>query len=204
MEIKLSETLPLAVPVPLYEAVLIGTAEQRGELFDIYLGLDRNMAEQVKKFSLDTTDTDLQENTSDYKRFGTGSYEEWYGKSRVPFALVHHVSGALAALIWFGPKPYARKSLKHLSEAELKEENTVQGGDYHTVVYRAYLPFRGAGLMKGFANTVTDVYLKYFPKAILWAGINRKNPASVALAEKLGYKIDESVSDDKWVAMVRK
>jgi RimJ/RimL family protein N-acetyltransferase len=203
MEITLDGQMPKSVPIPLYQTALIGTAENRGESFDIYLGLSEKMAAQIKTFSLDLSDTDLQENTSDYARFGEGSYEEWYSKSRVPFALVHRSTGALAALVWYGPKPLGRKSLKHLSADELKNETTVESGDWHTNVLRSYLPFRGTGIMKGFFKATLDTYMHYFPNAKIWAGVNRNNPASIALHEKLGFKIDESISDDHWVAMIR-
>ena len=207
MEIKLSEALPEKVPLPLYGAAKIGTARgtivNPAEEFDIYLGLAQGMVTKLKMLSLNRGDEALQENTSDYERFGKGSYEDWYSKSRVPFALIHRNSGALAALVWFGPKPFGRKSLKHLSAEELAKEYKVESGDWHTTVFRSYPPFRGTGVMKDFARTATDVYLKYFPHAKLWAGIGRSNAASVALSEKLGYKIVESASDSKWVGMVK-
>ncbi len=204
MEITLTPgALPRRVPVPLYEAIRIGTAENKNDYFDIFLGLDKAMVEKLRARSLDTADTDLQENTSDFKRFGEGSYDDWYSKSRVPFALMHKNTGALAALVWLGPKPLGRKSIKRLSEEELKNEKTVESGGWHTIVFRSYLPFRGQGLMKEFVRATTDVYTHYCPDAKLWAGINRKNLASIALAEKLGHTIDESHSDPTWVAMTR-
>ena len=195
--------LPAKVPVPLFSSVLIGTAENRGTHFNIYLGLDAPKITKLQTYSLDTTDVDLQANTSDFKRFGEGSYDEWYSKGRVPFALTDRDSGALAALVWFGPKPLGRKSLKHLSEEELLREKTVESDDWHTIVFRSYLPYRGTGIMKEFVRVTTDVYLHYFPDAKLWAGINRANPGSLALAAKLGYTINESLSDPTWVAMIK-
>ena len=207
MEITIDGPMPQGVPVPLYESVRIGSAENRGESFDIYMGIDRTMAEKIRELSLNLEDKDLQENTSDYKRFGTGSYEDWYSKSRVPFILVHKNTGALAALVWYGPKPLGRKSLKHLSAEELKNEYVVESappvGGWHTIVPRSYPPFRGTGIMKGFTQATLDAYLHYFPKAKIWAGINRNNPASIGLHEKLGFKIDESISDDHGVVMVK-
>lgn len=174
-----------------------------GEVFDLVVGLDQAMVAQLKKYSLDESDTALQENTSDHARFGEGSYEEWYAKSRVPFALIHRDTGALAALIWFGPKPLGRKSLKHLSDAEkAQDERAMDSGDWHTIVFRAYNPYRGQGLMKGFAAKTIEIYKQHFPSARIWAGINAKNEASIALAEKIGLHKEESVSDENWVAMV--
>jgi RimJ/RimL family protein N-acetyltransferase len=205
MEIMIDPArLPQTVPLALYESHHIGSAENNDESFDVFLGLDEQMATRLRELSFDLGDTALQENTSDFKRFGEEGYEKWYAKGRVPFVLVHRNTGALAALVWLGPKPLGRKSLKHLSAEELKKENTVESGNWHTAVFRSYPPFRGTGVMSKFASAVTDVYMNYFPNAELWAGINRSNPASIKLAEKLGYQIDESISDDKWVGMVKK
>lgn len=174
-----------------------------GEVFDLVVGLDEKLVAQLKEHSLDMSDTDLQENTSDHARFGEGSYEKWYAKDRVPFALVHKESGMLAALIWFGPKPLGRKSLKHLSDAEkAQDESAMDAGDWHTIVFRAYNPYRGQGLMKPFALKSMEIYKHYFPTARIWAGINAKNAASIALSEKIGLHKGESVSDENWVAMV--
>lgn len=205
MEIALlKEAVPRAVPLPLYTSILIGRAKNKeGKPLSLYIGLDAQMVERLKHLSLDTSDTDLQENTSDLKRFGEGSYEEWYAKERVPFALVDDASSALAALAWFGPKPLARKSLKHLSEEEAKKEGEQETGDWHTIVFRSYPPFRGTGIMKEFVRMTIEVYEQLYPSARLWAGIARSNAASIALASKLGFTIDESLSDPSWVCMVK-
>lgn len=191
------------LPLPLFESFSIGTqVGKTGESFSMVVGLTKDLVEELKTKSLDLSDTDLQENTSDYERFGKGSYEEWYSKGRTPFALIHEKTGALAALIWFGPKPLGRKSLKHLSPEERAQEHSVESGNWHTIVFRAYHPFRGQGLMKSFALRALEIYKEHFPKARIWAGINAKNAGSIALAEKIGLKKDESLSDEKWVAMV--
>jgi hypothetical protein len=203
MEIILKEALPEKVPLLLHTAVLIGTATNRGEDFDIYLGLDNGMATKLKMLSLNQGDEALQENTSDLERFGKGSYEDWYSKGRTPFALVHRSSGALAAFVWFGPKELGRKSMKHLSDEERKDEYKESGGDWHTIAFRSYPPFRGTGVMTDFVKSATDIYMKYFPNAKLWTFNSRSNPASVALSEKLGYKIDESLSDATTVTMIK-
>lgn len=196
--------LPESVPLPLYASVRVGSMTSRtGEEFSVVIGLDEKMVEELKERSLDLADTDLQKNTSDFKRFGEGSYEEWYSKRRVPFALIHKGTGALAALVWFGPKPLGRKSLKHLSASERAEEHSLDADNWHTIVFRAYHPFRGQGLMKTFALATMDVYRGYFPGARIWAGIDATNAASIALAEKLGFHKDDAISDDTWTGMVR-
>ena len=191
--------------LPIYESVRIGSVTTRdGVPFSMHEGLGRDLVEQLKVYSVDDTDTDLQDNTSDRKRFGEGSYEEWYSKERVPYALVAS-DGTLAALAWFGPKPLGRKSLKYLSAEELAKESAQEKSDWHTIVYRSYKPYRGAGLMTQFLHSATDHYLKKHPNAKLWAGINMANKASIVLAAKLGFKeVPELVDTEKnWLAMVR-
>jgi len=123
MEIKpydLSDQLIL--PLALYESMPIAdVVANDGDHFVVVVGLDRHMAGQVKHYSLSEDDLELQENTSDRKRFGEGSYEEWYAKGRVPFALMHEKSDTLTAICWFGPKPIGQKSMKYLSDEELKD-----------------------------------------------------------------------------------
>lgn len=193
-----------AAPV-IYSSEKIGSMSSKGgEPFDIRIGLSRELVEQLKKFSLDTGDTDLQENTSDYRRFGEGSYEEWYAKERTPYALING-EGKLAALTWFGPKPLGRKSLRFLSPEELAKESSQEKTQWHTIVYRSYRPYRGAGLMTKFVAATMEDYLQRNPGAKLWAGISLKNPASIALATKLGFVQKDEYVDTRaqWCAMVR-
>jgi hypothetical protein len=176
------------LPLPLYNSLCIGEVKSKeGEAFDIYIGLSREHVQRLKELSLDISDTELQNNTSDFKRFGVGPYEEWYSKDRTPFALIQKSTGELAGLAWFGPKPLGVESLKHLSVGEIATERTMDAGDWHTIVYRSYPKFRGKGLMKQFVHFTMDVYLRKIPGAKLWAGIHGANSASEGLARSLGF-----------------
>ncbi|HVM73318.1 MAG TPA: hypothetical protein VMU13_00335 [Candidatus Paceibacterota bacterium] len=185
------------LPIPIYTSTRIGSMRGKdGEQFVIVAGLDSDLVAQLKERSLDETDEEIQHNTSDRQRFGEGSYEEWYTKDRVPFALVEKTSGKLAGLAWFGPKPLGRKSLKHLSEEErTQDERTMDADNWHTIVYRSYRPFRGTGLMKPFVRFCMDTYCSIYPHANIWAGIYADNPASHALSEGLGFTVLETASD---------
>jgi RimJ/RimL family protein N-acetyltransferase len=192
-------------PPALYGSVRIGSVQSKdGQRFTVVAGLDKNAVAQLKRYSLDASDQDLQNNTSDMLRFGESSYEEWYAKDRTPFALVND-AGDLAALAWFGPKPLGRKSLRYLSQEELEKENEQSTGEWHTVVYRSYRPYRGIGLMTPFLRYVIDAYKAQYPAAKLWAGISTNNPASIALAKKLGFKVADEYSDPAahWCAMIQ-
>lgn len=184
-------------PLPIYETASLGRMTGRdGREFEILAGLDRDVVEQLRAKSLDETDTEIQRNTSDRERFGEGSYEVWYKKDRTPFALVTSDTRELAALVWFGPKPLGRKSLKHLSaEEKAQDERAMDAGEWHTIVYRSYPPFRGTGIMKQFTTTALEAYRSAFPRARFWAGIHAENPASIGFAQSLGFVIDEARSD---------
>lgn len=206
MRISIDEaSLPAALPLPLYRSVRIGTLETDADArFAFSLGLSEGEAAQLKTLSL-ADDPALRENTSDYERFGVGSYADWYAKGRSIFALTDEKDGALAAIVWYGPKPLGRKSLKHLSPEERAQENesVKDAGDWHTIVFRSYPPYRGTGIMTGFAAATIDIYRRYFPEARLWAGINGTNAGSIRLCEKLGFHRDEGISNTEWVGMVR-
>lgn len=188
----------------IYETAAIGSLESKtGVPFDVLIGLSRDLVDQLKQYSIDESDTELQKNTSDRKRFGEGSYEEWFAKDRTPYALVDK-AGKLAAIAWYGPKPLGRKSLRYLSEAELALEGKQEKTDWHTIVYRAYNPYRGVGIMTPFVRLTMQDYLARHPQAKLWAGISTKNEASIALASKLGFTQKEELTDESasWTAMV--
>lgn len=187
----------MQLPLPLYDSVPLGTVTDRtGERFTLVAGLSRELVGQLVERSLDTSDVEIQQNTSDRERFGTGSYEAWYGKGRVPFALVHDATGKLAALAWYGPKPLGRKSLKHLPpEERVQDERAMDADNWHTVVYRSYPPYRGQGVMKGFVRETMRLYREAYPQARFWAGIHSENPASIGLATALGFVIDPECSN---------
>lgn len=193
------------IPVPLYTSVPVGRmTDDSGESYAIMLGLSKDVIEQLRERSLDTSDEALQKNTSDFVRFGKeGAYEEWYTKDRTPFVLLSE-KGTLAALAWFGPKPIGRKSLRHLSDEELKEEYKQNEREWHTIVYRSYNPFRGRRLMTPFVQFALDTYRTYYPHAKIWAGISLDNAASIALAHKLGFRQQEEYTDPakNWTAMI--
>ncbi|NBV76952.1 hypothetical protein EBR66_02235 [bacterium] len=187
----------MQIPPVIFTTEKIGEVTSKtGEVFSVFLGLSREWANELKKKSLDESDVEIQNNTSDRERFGLGSYEEWYAKDRTPFALISK-SGGLAGLAWFGPKSLGRKSLKHLNDDERAEfeKKDVGAGNWHTIVYRSYLPYRGMGLMKPFARLCMSAYRDAFPKARFWAGIHNQNPTSEGLAKSLGFIVDEEHSD---------
>jgi RimJ/RimL family protein N-acetyltransferase len=185
----------LTLPLGLYSTEHIGELNRDREMFDILTGLSESQVADLKSKSLDESDVEIQNNTSDRERFGTGSYEQWYLKDRLPFALVHKQTGSLAAIAWFGPKSLGKKSLKHLSQSEKASDSFIEQTNWHTIVYRSYIPFRGGGLMKPFVGAVIDVYKSIYPEINLWAGIHSENPASLRLCQSLGFTLDETYSD---------
>ena len=184
-----------SLPLPLYGMVKLGTLTSRdGEEFSMWIGADQEVVDKLKEKSLDTSDAAIQNNTSDRKRFGEGSYEEWYSKDRTPFTLTD-ATGKLAAFTWFGPKPLGRKSLKYLSEEEQKKELEQKENVWHTLVYRAYAPYRGKGLMTDFVRFCVEVYKDHYPEAKLWVGMSATNAASAALASRIGFQKRDDLYD---------
>lgn len=181
----------MSLPLPLYVQKEIGTLTSRdGKSFTAVIGLSEGLVEQLKAYSLDTSDAELQNNSSDFARFGEGSYEEWYAKERTPFALIDPDNGKLAAIAWLGPKPLGVDSKKHLSpEEQTQYEKKLESGNWHTISFRSYPQYRGTGLMKGFAKLVIEEYKKHYPSAKIWAITDRSNPASIRLSEVLGLSI---------------
>ena len=199
--VETTKTGEIPTSLPLYASVPLGLLLKDAEKFEIRVGLDEALVAQLKQYSLDESDEDIQKNTSDRKRFGEGSYEEWYSKNRTPFALVK--DGSLAALVWFGPKPLGRKSLKYLSEEEQKKELEQHEEVWHTLVYRSYKPYRGAGLMSAFVRFALDAYRELYPDAKFWVGLSDDNKASAGLATRIGFirRDDLFDAEKNWVAM---
>lgn len=193
---------PFSLPLPLYGMIKLGDFTSRdGDEFTIWIGADQTVVDELKAKSLDESDIELQ-TTSDRERFGEGSYEEWYSKDRTPFALVHE-SGALAAFVWFGPKPLGRPSLKYLSDEERAKEFMQKEEVWHTLVYRSYAPFRGKGIMTDFVRFCIEKYKEHYSEAKLWVGMSAANEASIGLASKLGFVRREDLFDAEknWTAM---
>ncbi|MFM2414636.1 MAG: Acetyltransferase domain [Candidatus Parcubacteria bacterium] len=180
--------LPCFASIPLSEVTV------RGNTFTFNEGLEREHVAQLQAYSLDLNDQSLQQATSDHERFGTGSYEAWYAKQRIPFTFIEKERNLLAGLIWFGPKPLGRKSLKHLDAQSRHEELLQKETMWHTVSYRAYNPFRGTGIMKPLCTRAIDAYKTLFPSSKLWLSIDTENEASFGLAESLGFVRDVAAS----------
>ena len=177
-------------PLPIYHSIHIADAiNKEGDEFSIFIGLEKKYVEQLKQLSLDEGDIELQNNTGDRARFGQGegqrSYEEWYGKNRTPFALIHKRTDTLSALVWFGPRPLLSN-----------EDN------WHTLGWRSYKPFRGKGIMKVFTQFSIDFYKTKFPDIKLWISAEKDNVSSIRLAENLGFTIYTEASDSHSIVMV--
>ena len=190
------------IPVPIFTSVYIAEAFSKdGEEFSLFVGLEKKYVDQLKDRSLDPYDIDLQKNTGDRKRFGVGSYEEWYKKNRVPFILVHTRTDTLAAIVWFGPKTLGQKSIRFDDQEQTK---TLETG-WHTIAILSYMPFRGKGLMKEFTSFVMDVYKRNFTNPSFWIGLNIDNKRMLALGEALGFEISKEYSDipARWLVITK-
>ena len=182
----------LVLPLPLYVTVEIGTLYGKdGRQFSIVAGLDQKSAAQLKERSLDPSDDELQQNTSDKRRFGDGSYEEWYAKGRVPFALLDAEQN-IAALVWMGPQTFPAGV-----------QNPFPGREWDTVAFRAYVPYRGRGLMVPFSSFVMQTYVKLRPGRMVWLETNVDNTVGQGLFRKLGFQEHGYCGEPRRLVMVK-
>ena len=173
----------LTLPLPVFTSIEVGTLTGKdGTPFTIVAGLDKGLAAQLKEKSLDMSDTELQQNTSDHKRFGTGSYEDWYAKVRVPFAALDK-NKKLAAIIWFGA-----------DEPPVVAGYDIPQKKWDTIAFRSYAPYRGVGIMGGMSAFVIDMHKEKMPERTLWLETNADNEAGKHLYHKLGFN-DVGVSE---------
>jgi hypothetical protein len=195
-----------SLPLPIFNSIHLADAVSGdGEEFYVFVGLNKEQVKQLKDFSLNENDAELQKNTGDRNRFGLGSYEEWYKKNRTPFCLIHKRTDSLAALVWFGPKNLGQKSIK-FGQIINEYQQPGAGNNWHTISYRSYLPFRGKGLMKNFTKFSMDIYKKQFSNVLFWAGLDNRNKGSVKLLTSLNFEINEENSDlpQNWLVMIKK
>ncbi len=188
---KCRDITEIEFPQPLYESEKIASAthETLGA-FTVYAGLSENHAQNIKRYSLDKNDKALQENTSDYKRFGLVDYEQRYQKKpRTQIILVHDSSDEVAAFIWFGP----RNLPADLEEINTQESQDIESklydaqGQWYTSSYRTYGVYRGARITSTFATFVLDLYRQLYPDTPMWLAVQMDNQPAIALYKKLAF-----------------
>jgi hypothetical protein len=188
MKIIHKDNLPsLSFPLPIFTSIHLADAiSKEGEEFDVFVGLEEKYVEQLTQLSLDENDMELQTNTEDLKRFGVGSYENWYAKNRTPFCLIHKRTDTLVALVWFGPMPLSGNN-----------------ANWHTIGWRSYNPFRGKDLMTNFTEFSINIYLKNNPNIRLWARVGNSNTRIMKIVTSLGFVPHDEISEENSVIMIR-
>ncbi len=164
--------LNVVLPLPLFSEKEVGTLRlSDGEELSVRIGLSEDLVQKLKEHAQDTEDTELQKNTSDYRRFVESSYEDWYKKDRTPFVLVSK-TGELAAIIWFGPE---------------KLPGEPEEGEWDTIAFRSYPPYRGKGIMTPFGTFALAAYSTMRPGRSIWLETGSDNEAGRHLYKKLGF-----------------
>ena len=170
------------LPLSLHDSVALGELHlPDGTMLTAHLGLTEDMARALKERSLDEADEEIQNNTSDRRRFGEGSYEEWFARERYPFVLTDS-AGKLTSLIWFGPEPLPSDG-EELSTVQPQQD----ASEWDTMGFRSYMPYRGKGIMTPFSRFVIETYLRIRPQRCLWLATGVENGAGIRLYEKLGF-----------------
>lgn len=174
-----------------------------GQMFKVMFGLDQTSVNQFTRRSCDLTDTELQKFTTDYKRICQNGYASWYAKERYPFALLD-AEGALAGIIWFGPKafPPINATKKQYLDLSSRYQN------WHTFAIRMYPPYRGQRLAFPFADFVFKAYAEMKPEVSIWLDTQNENLGAIGLYKKLGFvecgqKAASDASDDGRLVMAR-
>ncbi len=174
----------LDLPLPIYKSKKIANAlhDELGS-FGIYVGLTREHVEQIQTYSLDLSDTALQESTTDYKRFGKGDYAERYTKKhRIQFVLVHEETGDVASMIWYGPEALP-EGLEFTVAVTQKEKSR----QWYTSAYRTYGKYRGVRITTAFSAYILDLYKKSHPKNPMSLAVQKANKPGIKLYTKLGF-----------------
>lgn len=173
----------LGLPQGLYCGELFAEADGGDAgTFDVYAGLREKYVDQLRAYSLDQSDIALQENTTDYERYGIGNYEERFEKKvRYVIALVHRETDTLASILWYGPRPLPSDVV--LDSAYLEIPST----QWDTVAMRTYGNFRGKGITTAFNLFALAKYRQQFPDRSLWLGVQKSNAAGNRLYEKIGF-----------------
>jgi|GEM_PF-5071616 len=198
---KTRDITELDFPQPLYDSQKIATA-QHTELgsFTIYAGLSKKYADDIKKYSLDKSDTALQEGTGDYKRFGESDYKERYkAKPRTQIILVHDESDEIASFVWLGPRDLP-EDINILKDIEIVNDHSGESGIWFTSSYRTYGAYRGVGITKTFSQHVLALYKQLHPNTPMWLAVQTNNAPAIILYKKLGFKtIAKDKKEDEYV-----
>ena len=153
---------------------------------DLYLWIQSNHFKDIVNYSLDISDTDLQNNTSDKIRFqDTSKVENWYKeKDRYCFCLLSK-TWEFAGIIWY------RKSLPPIILEKVKGEMTdtiyERTQDAHTGWIRIYWKFRWKGYAAMFLSEAEKVYKSIYPTGWLCVDVSTENIASQKSYLKAGF-----------------
>lgn len=183
----------ITFPQSLYDCQKIATANHTTlGSFSIYVGLSKKYADDIKKYSLDKSDTALQEGTGDYKRFGESDYEDRYSKKpRTQIILVHDETDEIASFVWFGPRnmPEDIKPLENQEDVSVSGDFVKQSDTWFTSSYRTYGIYRGVKITSTFSTYVLELYSKLHPLTKMWLAVQVHNKPAIGLYKRLGFRI---------------
>lgn len=188
---QIKDITELTFPQSLFDCQKIASAKHADlGSFSVYVGLSEKYANDIKKYSLDKSDTALQEATGDYERFGKSDYPERYKKKpRTQIILVHDESDEIASFIWFGPRNVP-KDIEIIGDQEKGGALPVlaqQKGGWFTGSYRTYGIYRGVKITRTFSLYVLELYATLHPQTNMWLAVQMHNAPAIGLYQKLGF-----------------
>jgi len=165
----------------------IGTATLLEEIWDfnLYLWIDKKFIDDLIKYSSNTKDIALLNNTWDLKRFSSiENFQKWYNDDwRYIFTLT---SNNKLAWIWWW-RPSKLPNISKITNEKIAKEVIENEKESHTSWIRIYPDFRWKWLAKIILQRCSFFYRKIIPNAYICVDVDKENIPSQKAYEKNSY-----------------
>ncbi len=155
--------------------------------FTLHLWLKQEHISDLIRYSQDQSDTALQENTGDKKRFqNEQDIQKWYEDTqRYVFSLVSH-EWELAGIWW--ARACTAPEISKIEDKTAYDALQANADNLHTNAIRIYPAYRGQKIATPFANICSLHYRDMFPDAVMCIDTNVDNIPLQKSYEKWGYE----------------
>ncbi len=166
-----------------------GTSLKLGNLknFQIYLWINHTHVSELIEYSQDSSDTAIQKNTGDKKRFThREKIQKWYeAPGRYFFSLVS--SEWKLAGIWWG-RPCTAPKIQEIQDPMAHKTLQDNASNLHTNAIRIYPDFRGQRIATPFVHTCMIYYRDTFPKSVMCIDTSTTNIPLQKSYQRAGYQ----------------